>query len=195
MVSSIGRVSSVFFDHGRPPSGFCNSLKIFPSQAVSFSPTPRPHKSFRCNTYGSPRKCCKQKAYGLAKPFRCNTYKKPGGASSGSEAGSSQLDFNRAKCAVFDDSLLTSHLLIESGQQPLKEFSMSEATPSALTMPTRTESDSMGKLEVPSDRYYGAQTARSLIHFAILKDTIPPELIRAFGILKKAHPLVNQDAA
>src|SRR5713226_3946926 len=36
-------------------------------------------KSFSCNTYGSPRKCCKQKTYGLAKPFRCNTYKKHGG--------------------------------------------------------------------------------------------------------------------
>ena len=57
----------------------------------------------------------------------------------------------------------------------------------------RTESDSMGKIEVPADRYYGAQTARSLIHFAIGKDTMPPELIRAFGILKKAAALVNQD--
>src|SRR6266852_2858578 len=35
-------------------------------------------KSFSCNTYESPRKCCKQKTYGLAKPFRCNTYKKQG---------------------------------------------------------------------------------------------------------------------
>jgi len=35
-------------------------------------------KSFTCNTYGSPRKCCKQKTYGTAKPFRCNTYRKPG---------------------------------------------------------------------------------------------------------------------
>jgi fumarate hydratase class II len=51
----------------------------------------------------------------------------------------------------------------------------------------------MGKMEVPADRYYGAQTARSLIHFAIGKDTMPPELIRAFGILKKAAALVNQD--
>ena len=59
--------------------------------------------------------------------------------------------------------------------------------------PTRTETDSMGPIEVPSDRYYGAQTARSLIHFAIGKDTMPPELIRAFGILKKAAALVNQD--
>ena len=31
---------------------------------------------FSCNTYGSPRKCCKQRTYGIAKPFRCNTYKK-----------------------------------------------------------------------------------------------------------------------
>ncbi len=58
---------------------------------------------------------------------------------------------------------------------------------------TRNESDSMGKIEVPSDRYYGAQTARSLIHFDIGRDTMPPELIRAFGILKKAAALVNQD--
>ena len=57
----------------------------------------------------------------------------------------------------------------------------------------RTESDSMGKIEIPADRYYGAQTARSLIHFAIGKDTMPPELIGAFGILKKACALVNQD--
>ena len=59
--------------------------------------------------------------------------------------------------------------------------------------PTRTETDSMGKMEVPADRYYGAQTARSLVHFAIGKDTMPAELIRAFGILKKAAALVNQD--
>ena len=49
----------------------------------------------------------------------------------------------------------------------------------------RIESDSMGKIEVPNDRYYGAQTARSLIHFDIGTDKMPPELIRAFGILKK----------
>ena len=58
---------------------------------------------------------------------------------------------------------------------------------------TRTETDSMGAIEVPVDRYYGAQTARSLIHFNIGRDTMPPELIRAFGILKKAAALVNQD--
>src|SRR5215831_789174 len=58
---------------------------------------------------------------------------------------------------------------------------------------TRTESDSMGKIEVPSNVYWGAQTERSLHHFAIGRDTMPPELIRAFGILKKACALVNQD--
>jgi fumarate hydratase class II len=57
----------------------------------------------------------------------------------------------------------------------------------------RIESDSMGQIEVPNDRYYGAQTARSLIHFDIGRDTMPPELIRAFGALKKAAALVNQD--
>src|ERR1700719_1137799 len=70
---------------------------------------------------------------------------------------------------------------------------MSEATKPAQAAPTRTESDSMGKMEVPADRYYGAQTARSLVYFAIGKDTMPAELIRSFGILKKAAALVNQD--
>ena len=58
---------------------------------------------------------------------------------------------------------------------------------------TRTESDSMGKIEVPANVYWGAQTQRSLHHFDIGRDTMPPELIRAFGILKKACALVNQD--
>jgi len=51
----------------------------------------------------------------------------------------------------------------------------------------------MGGIEVPSDRYYGAQTARSLIHFNIGLDTKPRELIRALGTLKKSCALVNQD--
>jgi fumarate hydratase, class II len=66
-------------------------------------------------------------------------------------------------------------------------------TGSAVKPTTRIESDSMGNVEVPSDRYYGAQTARSLVHFNIGTDTMPRELIRAFGILKKAAALVNQD--
>jgi fumarate hydratase class II len=60
-------------------------------------------------------------------------------------------------------------------------------------MKTRQETDSMGAIEVPADRYYGAQTARSLIHFDIGDDTKPRELVRALGVLKKACALVNQD--
>src|SRR6201988_636146 len=71
-----------------------------------------------------------------------------------------------------------------------KPTSNPQGTPTAST---RTESDSMGKMKVPANRYYGAQTARSLVHFAIGKDTMPAELIRAFGILKKAAAQVNQD--
>src|SRR5436305_2232223 len=75
----------------------------------------------------------------------------------------------------------------------MSEARMAAANTANPNAPTRTESDSMGKMPVPADRYYGAQTARSLIYFAIGKDTMPPELIRAFGILKKAAALVNQD--
>ena len=58
---------------------------------------------------------------------------------------------------------------------------------------TRVETDSMGEIEVPSDKYYGAQTQRSLIHFDIGHDVMPREMIRALGVLKKAAALVNQD--
>src|SRR5919199_6401040 len=60
------------------------------------------------------------------------------------------------------------------------------------TVPTRLESDSMGTVEVPAHVYWGAQTARSLIHFSIGRDLMPPELIWAFGVLKKAAALVNE---
>jgi fumarate hydratase class II len=58
---------------------------------------------------------------------------------------------------------------------------------------TRIEKDSMGEIEVPADKYYGAQTQRSLIHFNIGDDKMPREMIRALGILKKAAALVNED--
>src|SRR5881296_181782 len=67
------------------------------------------------------------------------------------------------------------------------------ATVTAPTTRTRIESDSMGQIEVPANVYWGAQTQRSLLHFNIGRDVMPPELIRAFGILKKACALVNQD--
>jgi fumarate hydratase class II len=55
----------------------------------------------------------------------------------------------------------------------------------------RIESDSMGKIEVPAEHYWGAQTQRSLIHFAIGHETMPRSVIRAIGILKKAAAEVN----
>jgi fumarate hydratase class II len=58
---------------------------------------------------------------------------------------------------------------------------------------TRIETDSMGEIEVPSDRYWGAQTARSLHHFDIGDDTMPTPLIRAFGVLKLASARVNAE--
>src|ERR1700692_4109942 len=58
---------------------------------------------------------------------------------------------------------------------------------------SRMESDSMGQIAVPANHYWGAQTERSLHHFAIGEDRMPAELIRAFAILKKAAALVNHD--
>ena len=58
-------------------------------------------------------------------------------------------------------------------------------------MSYRTETDSMGKIEVPENKYYGAQTARSLQNFKIGSEHFPPEIIRALGIIKKAAAEVN----
>ena len=58
---------------------------------------------------------------------------------------------------------------------------------------TRIEKDSFGDIEVPANQYGGAQTARSLHHFAIGREKMPTEIIRAFGILKKAAALANME--
>ena len=71
-----------------------------------------------------------------------------------------------------------------------KAVIMNEQT---VAVPIRVETDSMGAIEVPAHVYWGAQTARSLVYFNIGRDTVPPELIRAFGLLKKAAALVNQE--
>jgi fumarate hydratase, class II len=55
----------------------------------------------------------------------------------------------------------------------------------------RKESDSLGKVEVPADHYWGAQTQRSLIHFSIGDDRMPKEVYHAYGYVKKAAALVN----
>ncbi|MBE7472959.1 MAG: class II fumarate hydratase [Anaerolineales bacterium] len=60
-------------------------------------------------------------------------------------------------------------------------------------MEYRIETDTMGQIEVPTNKYYGAQTARSLIHFKIGHDRFPREMIRALGILKKAAALTNKE--
>ncbi len=57
----------------------------------------------------------------------------------------------------------------------------------------RTESDSLGEIQVPEDRYWGAQTQRSIQYFSIGTDLMPIELIHAYGILKKAAALTNAD--
>ncbi len=57
----------------------------------------------------------------------------------------------------------------------------------------RIEKDTMGEIQVPSDKYYGAQTARSLMNFKIGGDRFPRELIRALGILKKAAAMTNKE--
>jgi fumarate hydratase class II len=72
------------------------------------------------------------------------------------------------------------------------------ATPSVYELPVgieatgkRAETDSMGSVEVPADRYWGAQTQRSLIHFSIGEDRMPKAVYHAYGYVKKAAAIVN----
>src|SRR5580658_539353 len=66
------------------------------------------------------------------------------------------------------------------------------AVPIGLTATgTRTETDSMGAIEVPAQHYWGAQTQRSLIHFSIGDDRMPKSVYHAYGYVKKAAALVN----
>jgi len=60
-------------------------------------------------------------------------------------------------------------------------------------MEYRIERDTMGEVKVPADKYYGAQTARSLMNFKIGGERFPRELIRALGILKKAAAMANEE--
>ncbi|MCB0021272.1 MAG: class II fumarate hydratase, partial [Anaerolineales bacterium] len=62
-------------------------------------------------------------------------------------------------------------------------------------MSYRIEKDTMGEIQVPDEKYWGAQTQRSLENFKIGGQTMPREIIRAFAILKKAAALTNQDLA
>jgi len=76
-----------------------------------------------------------------------------------------------------------------------------EAAPEILDLPvgldatgTRQESDSLGAVQVPADRYWGAQTQRSLRHFSIGQDRLPKEVYHAYGYVKKAAAIVNTRA-
>ncbi len=55
----------------------------------------------------------------------------------------------------------------------------------------RTETDSMGSIKVPANRYWGAQTQRSLVHFSIGEDKMPTRVYHAYGCVKKAAAMVN----
>ncbi len=66
-------------------------------------------------------------------------------------------------------------------------------TPPAKAGEIRLEKDTMGELEVPADKYYGCQTARSMINFDIGTDCMPRAVIRGFGILKQAAARTNKD--
>ena len=68
----------------------------------------------------------------------------------------------------------------------------SEASEKENKAAPRVETDSMGEISVPADKYWGAQTERSLLHFNIGDDKMPREMIRALGILKKAAAQVNE---
>lgn len=82
-----------------------------------------------------------------------------------------------------------------SGRRPRRHTSTRFAHCSLLVraMSLRTERDTMGEISVPASAYYGAQTARSLIHFEIGEERMPREVIEAMAILKKAAALVNAD--
>jgi fumarate hydratase class II len=74
----------------------------------------------------------------------------------------------------------------------------SDAAPSILDLPVgldatgqRREFDSLGHVDVPADRYWGAQTQRSLQHFNIGQDRMPKEVYHAYGYVKKAAAMVN----
>lgn len=61
-----------------------------------------------------------------------------------------------------------------------------------MSQTTRTETDSFGALEIPNDKYYGAQTARSLVNFPIGGETMPAPLVHALGVIKQAAARVNR---
>src|SRR5713226_4731803 len=89
--------------------------------------------------------------------------------------------------------MLSLRPILCDGEDALKQPPRSSNPEEESMTTTRTERDTMGTIEVPADRYWGAQTQRSLEHFRIGDDRFPREIIRALGILKKACALVNRE--
>src|ERR1700690_2886306 len=73
---------------------------------------------------------------------------------------------------------------------PMRRFAMTAALSAAL--PTRTETDTFGAIEVPANRYWGAQAQRSLGNFKIGWETQPKSIVRGLGIVKRAAAEANQ---
>ena len=90
---------------------------------------------------------------------------------------------------------LTYEALVESaGEQSMTQSNAPQGTVPPIGIAAtgmRTESDSMGPIQVPANRYWGAQTQRSLLHFSIGEDRMPKRIYHAYGYVKKAAALVN----
>lgn len=86
-----------------------------------------------------------------------------------------------------------SNSLSPNSTYPLRFQRNLHATSVRMSASTRTESDAFGEIQVPADKYWGAQTERSLENFRINQpqDRMPPPIVRAFGILKGAAATVN----
>src|SRR5271167_5222057 len=105
------------------------------------------------------------------------------------KAASDKSSRARTRTSVGDSSARSS----SNGRQ--------ERAPKVLNLPvgldvtgTRHETDSMGGIDVPADRYWGAQTQRSLVHFSIGDDRMPKRVYHAYGYVKKAAALINAAA-
>src|SRR5215470_8518589 len=104
-------------------------------------------------------------------------------------------------CSFVADSIFLSVREERGGAMTTKNTSEAgeiEQVPQILDLPigtgatgSRRESDSLGEIEVPAERYWGAQTQRSLIHFSIGDDRMPKAVYHAYGYVKKASALVN----
>src|SRR6202040_3038354 len=97
-----------------------------------------------------------------------------------------------------DESGLPYRIATRGGTKMSKSTGPLQAVPKLLDLPIgidesgqRHETDSMGGIDVPANRYWGAQTQRSLVHFSIGDDRMPKAVYHAYGYVKKAAALVN----